>query len=167
MPFDSVTGVQGGSNSANYEVRLRVEGALQILIQRHQIPAGEKATLMIEFDEKKKWFNYMDSSSSITLRGSTDNYPNILLDCLTLRTAFQSAFDDGLKLLKAELDRLVSCGRDCAVLFCGGSYCNVGLHQEVDDMMNVYKATAAYNGVNMSYTFLRDEVWWYVIFGLF
>lgn len=113
---------------------------------------------MADFDTKKKRFDYTDDQATLTLRGG-DPVITITLTPGQAREPFERAFVNGVQLLKEQLRRMLALRRDFAVLFCGGSYCNPGLHNVVSNIMRDTREAGGKAGINIQHMFLRDEVY--------
>ncbi|KAI0506700.1 hypothetical protein F5B22DRAFT_622952 [Xylaria bambusicola] len=160
VPHGAITGVQGGSDMTNDRIRRWIQDHyLRPLIRAGQVKEGELAALLQDFEEKKRRLNYLQCTESLNLRGN-DPYMTIPIPPEQIQKAFAVTFEDGLKLLKRELSRMVRLKRDFSVLFAGGSYCNPGLYRTVKGIMEETKQDAVPENVQINYAFLRDEVYW-------
>ncbi|CAJ2503096.1 Uu.00g104900.m01.CDS01 [Anthostomella pinea] len=159
VPSGWVTGTRGGSHISNDKIRTLVEQELKPLLVTNQLAEGEMAHLLQDFEGQKKHFNYVENTNMMNLRGySQESF--VPLSPEQVRHAFESAFRDGLDLLKRHLHRLVGFQGDFAVLFCGGSYCNPGLYHQVKSIMADFEITAAARSCGVKHAFMRDEPYW-------
>ncbi|KAI1133248.1 hypothetical protein F5Y10DRAFT_228590 [Nemania abortiva] len=155
VPFDAKTGAQGGSDVCNHAVESIMEREhLALFANRNLISRSQLAALMADFERKKKSFDYTLNNEVLELEGGK---ATVLLRAEQVRKVFKNAFAEGMKLLGNELTRMIRLGHDFAVLFCGGSYQNPGLHREVEGLMERTRTAGRRKGVKIQYTFLRDE----------
>lgn len=148
VPHGMVTGTQGGSDVANHIARDIIEQKHLKHLSEHTVLKGDLADIMTDFDDKKKRFDYTDNQASLTLRGGSPVF-EITLTPEQSRKPFETAFLHGIQLLKQQLQRMLNLGRDFAVLFCGGSYCNPGLYNVVGKMMRDAEAVGNKTGINI------------------
>ncbi|KAI0429642.1 hypothetical protein F5Y09DRAFT_342421 [Xylaria sp. FL1042] len=159
VPHGLVTGTQGGSDIANHIIRNIIKQKyLSLLAEQRPISKGDLADLMVNFDTKKKRFDYTDDQATLTLRGGNPVI-TITLTPAQAREPFERAFVNGVQLLKEQLRRMLALRRDFAVLFCGGSYCNPGLHNIVSNIIRDTREAGGKAGINIQHMFLRDEVY--------
>lgn len=91
-------------------------------------------------------------------RSSTTDLPrrSHLVDLVqpNLRQIFEEALGEGLKMLWEHLYKLLEFNGNFVVLFCGGSFMNLGLRQLVSREMDKIKAKATRQGLQVKEQFL-------------
>ncbi|KAI1364575.1 hypothetical protein F5Y08DRAFT_339490 [Xylaria arbuscula] len=161
VPHGAVTGVQGGSQMTNDWIRrFIIEGQYTgSLVSGRQLEEGDLAVLLQDYEEKKKKLNYLECPEALALRGKTLNVA-IFIPRDRIQEAFDLAYREGLKLLKQELSRITRLGKDFAVLFAGGSFCNRGLYNTAKAIMEEAQRVAEARNIKIEYAFIRDEHYW-------
>ncbi|KAI0976440.1 hypothetical protein F4678DRAFT_225636 [Xylaria arbuscula] len=147
-------GVQGGSHLSHHKIRNHIRSMSE------NRPPDDVASLLRHFESQKFDIDY-SKDKEIAVKG---NGPNSFLTISPsqIRKAFNSAFEAGLKAVKAEIERLLKRGNSFAVVFCGGSYLNDGLRKTLKTYMDAYVArTARAAGITAKYEFLGEcDVSW-------
>lgn len=114
--------------------------------------------------EKCKWaVDYRHCEDKITLTCNDERF-RVKVSPQELRDAFQ-CFDKPIEVLKTELNRVLSNGRDFVVVFAGGSFSQPGLRSAMSDYIASFEADAVKSScVVVKHLFLeRHDTNWYVL----
>ncbi|RWA13007.1 hypothetical protein EKO27_g2127 [Xylaria grammica] len=160
VPHGAVTGARGGSHVSNDIIRNRIERSLQRTIKSGSLAQGDIAALLLDFEQKKKGIDYSAKDLRMIYLQCSDPHKSVPLRAEDIQNAFETAFKDGLGLLRTELSRMLRLREDFGVLFCGGSFCNPGLHNVVKTIMAEAKAKGKKMGISVTHSFLRQELYW-------
>ncbi|KAI0416114.1 hypothetical protein F5X98DRAFT_388384 [Xylaria grammica] len=160
VPHGAITGARGGSHVSNDIIRNRIERSLQRTIKSGSLAQGDIAALLLDFEQKKRGIDYSAKDLRMVYLQCSDPHKSVPLRAEDIQNAFETAFKDGLALLRTELSRMLGLREDFGVLFCGGSFCNPGLHNVVKTIMAEAKAKGKKMGISVTHSFLRQELYW-------
>lgn len=114
--------------------------------------------LVQDFERQKEGLDfehYVRSNVLITLHGLRGRA--VVIEPKELKSAFASAFDQGLKALRQEVLRNIDVGRNFVILLAGGSYLSPGLYNKVNEMIEGLIEVGKSAGITMRHWFVADH----------
>lgn len=119
------------------------------------IAEGEVATIMQDFETKKRSYNFTLQAKGLKLQG-TEPWILVRLTAHELHDAFMKAFGKGLRVLQEQVHSLINERKDFVVIFSGGSFRNGSLWDNVKKSMEEMKEGAQRKDVELKYGRLTD-----------
>lgn len=129
----------------------------QTQIEGQPSQPGHLAELLAQYEAAKTNLDYLHIKEPLIFHTSDDVvqvilYPNVI------QAIYKDVFKQGFRLFEQEMRRLIEIGDDFAVLFCGGSYANLGLRQAVKAKMAELQEAATKKGVKIKHLFLAGDI---------
>lgn len=95
--------------------------------------------------------------SMLVLHGDVHPPANFPIYPASLRKVFLQTYGQILVVLKQEIRRVISLGRDFAIVLCGGSYYSKGLRHMVQVVLLRLQGNSTEKGVSFKWRFLAEH----------
>lgn len=118
------------------------------------LPEGVIAHYEQQFEEKKWCLNYRSAEPLILVGPHPAEY--IQIEAEYVLEIFRNALEHGITIVKDAVTQVMQLERDFAVVFTGGSYRNISLRNEMENIMREIKTQAQSKGLRMRFAFLPD-----------
>lgn len=154
LPFDLESsadeskGTTGGSHLLNGIIQELIMPQLRELSA--DITEGQVASIMQDFETKKRKYNFIRSRKGLRLQGS-EPWVCAKLKAEDLYDAFMQAFGKGLRILEKQVSSLIKLKKDLVVIFSGGSFCGSSIWIKVNAIMEKAKKDGQREGVDIRY----------------
>lgn len=159
-------GAQGGGDIVTSEVKKRLRQKLKHLYRAGALREGDLASYLQDFDQQKIDLNFEEirgSQTRIFLRGNNPAHTlSPPLNAAETVHAFDVAFNAALNVFRRVARRIIQLSNiNIAVLFCGGSPQNPGLHSILDADMETLQGEARKCGLFVTHSSLyrREPNW--------
>lgn len=127
-----------------------------IITRGQQYPRGQVAAYLSDFERRKRRLDWMDlENSEIHLNGK-DTSPPIIITADELKQLFDDTFGEIHAICEQEIRRAIEDFEKLVVVYCGGSYLNLGYRRKTHKLMDRIVAEAEAKGVQLKHVLLAD-----------